>query len=57
MVRAILPHFLVARINQEPDKRRRNALIDDALAYKGHSPSWVPSFVEHMTSDAGKGAW
>jgi len=56
-VRATLPHFVVARIQQEPDKAKRNRLIDDALDYRGHDPDWAGSFIEHMTADVGTGAW
>jgi hypothetical protein len=53
---ATLPHFIVGRITNEPDKAKRNALIEDALAAK-HKPAWAKRFIDCMTADVGAGAW
>lgn len=56
-VRAILPHFVVSRINEMPPGKARNDLIEDAIDFPRHDPAWARGFIETMTAQAGRGAW
>jgi hypothetical protein len=56
-VRSTLPSFIVSRIEDEADRRKRNALIADAIDYPHHNPAWARSFIESMTADTGRNAW
>lgn len=54
---ATLPHFVVARINeQRRNRQEHNRLIDDAMNYRHHRPSWAGKFIVDMT-DENRDGW
>lgn len=56
ITKATLPHFVVARIEEQTDRGEQNRLIDDAMTFRHHDPPWAGKFIVDMT-DENRDGW